>query len=101
MRASGHPGATLGLVSDISDAGIVLGLPLDLAADETVELEMADSVVYGRVICSVPRNSSFQSVIEVWRVALGATELSRMLQRILLEALPDAKGLDSPAPEFD
>ena len=93
--------SALGRVADIDESGLVLTLPVEFQPGEVIEIEMADSVVYGQVVDTFPRNSGFRSTIEVRRVALGKTELSRILRRVLLESMPQTSGLESPEPDFD
>ena len=83
-----------GMVSDISEAGICVAIPLQLAPGDLVQLEMADSVLRGHVVYSRSESSLFRTGIEVERVRLGATEISQLLQRTLSEAMPGAPGLD-------
>lgn len=85
--------SALGRVSDISNTGISVDLPFQLAPGDVVELEMADSTLYGHVIYSLPDNSIFRTGIEASRVLLGATNLSSILQRVLMEAMPQMPGL--------
>jgi hypothetical protein len=68
-------------------------LPFRLTAGDLVELELADSTLYGHVVYSHPDNSSFRTGIEASRVLLGATNLSGILQRVLMEAVPETPGL--------
>jgi hypothetical protein len=86
--------SAVGRVSDISKSGISVGLPFQLAADEMVEIEIADSTLYGHVIYSQPDNELFRTGIEASRVVLGATGLANILQRVLLENLPEIPGLE-------
>ena len=86
-------------ISNIRDSGIKVDLPFQLAAGDSVELEVADSTLYGRVIQSRPHNSLFRTAIEPVKIVLGGTDLSVLLQRVLLEALPEIPGLEpSEAP---
>jgi hypothetical protein len=97
--------SALGRVTDISNSGISVDLPFQLAAGDLVELEMADSTLYGQVVYSnaVYSNAAysnkdsslFRTGIEASRVLLGGTELSSILQRVLLEALPEMPGLET------
>jgi len=86
-----------GRVSNISESGISVDLPFQLSAGDAVELEMADSKIYGHVIYSQPGNSSFRTGIQASRVALGETSLSSVLQKVLIETLPLTPGLESTA----
>jgi hypothetical protein len=85
--------SALGYVADISNSGISVDLPFKLAAGDMVELEMADSTVYGQVVYSTADNSAFRTGIEARRVLLGSTDLSGILQRVLMETLPSMPGL--------
>ena len=93
--------STFGRVSEIVGSAITLVSPMELVPGEAVELEMADSILHGDVLCSKPHGSSFQTWIEMRRVVVGTTELSRILQRVLLKALPELPGLGSPDPDLD
>jgi hypothetical protein len=90
-----HPErATTGVVSDISASGISVMLPLQFAPGDRIELEMADSFVIGRVVYATAETSMFRTGIEVAQVRLGSTDLSRLLQKTLNEALPGVPGLE-------
>jgi PilZ domain len=80
-------------LSDISDSGISVVLPFQLTVGDLVELELADSTLYGHVVYSHPDNSSFRTGIEASRVLLGGSGLSRILEQVLTEALPSIPGL--------
>lgn len=83
-----------GRVSNISKSGISIDLPFQLAPGEPVELEMADSTVYGHVIYCNNEGDHFHTGILASRVALGGTSLSSLLQRVLMETLPLTPGLE-------
>jgi hypothetical protein len=87
----------VGLVADISSSGISICLPVQLRAGDMVAVEIADSMVYGHVIYSKPDGSSYRTGIEAIRVLLGGTDLSHLLQRILMERLPGIPGLEPSA----
>ncbi len=84
----------LARVSNISESGISVDLPFQLAPGDSVELEMADSTIYGHVVYSKPGNSTFPTGIQASRVALGGTDLSTVLQKVLMENLPLIPGLE-------
>ncbi len=83
-----------GRVSNISESGISVGLPFQLSPGDAVELEMADSTVYGHVVYSNKESDYFRTGIHASRVALGETSLSSLLQRVLIETLPLTPGLE-------
>ncbi len=88
--------SAVGLLADISSSGISVMLPFQLTAGDLLEVELADSTLYGHVVYCHPDGSSFRTGIEASRVMLGSTQLAGILQRILMEALPMIPGL-SPA----
>ena len=88
----GRPGC--GRVSEISQSGISVDLPFQHAAGDPVEVEMADSVLFGHVVYSNPESSLFRTKIEVKWVRLGGTALSHLLQRTLMETMPGNPGLE-------
>ncbi|HXP84425.1 MAG TPA: hypothetical protein VN841_06880 [Bryobacteraceae bacterium] len=65
-----------------------------------MEIEIADSLLIGRVIYSTASNSLFRTGIEATRVALGATVLAGLLQRILMETLPEVPGIEATEAQF-
>jgi hypothetical protein len=77
-----------GLVHDISTSGICAILPLQLAPGDQVKLEMADSLLFGHVIFCNQESGEFRTGIEVERVLLGDTDLSHVLQSVLVTHLP-------------
>lgn len=74
---------------------------MQLATGDAVQLEMADSVITGRVVHSSAAESGFRTGIEVIKVTLGATDLSYLLQRTLLEVLPATPGLEPAEARWD
>jgi hypothetical protein len=83
-----------GTVSDISPSGICVAMPIQLATGELITLEMADSLLSGSVAYSESENSEFRTVIEIKKVSLGTTDLSHLLQRILIDTIPCTPGLE-------
>jgi hypothetical protein len=91
----GQRESSRGRVLDISQTGMSVDLPVQLAPGDAVQLEMADSVVTARVAHSTPDGAGYRTGIEVIRVTLGATDLSYLLQRTLLEVMPTTLGLET------
>ena len=87
LSASGH-------VSDISKSGVCLRIPLQLSPGDLVRLEMAESILYGRVAYSALEGTLFRTGIEVYRVVLGGTNLSDILRGILKEEMPTVPGVE-------
>lgn len=86
--------SSIGRVSNISESGISVDLPFQLTPGDTVQLEMADSTVFGQVIYAHPGEAFFRTGIQASRVALGSTSLASLLQRVLLENMPLVPGLE-------
>ena len=86
--------SAIGKLCDMSDSGISVILPFRLVAADLVELEVADSLLAGRVIYSNPEDSSFRTGIAIQKVQLGNSDLSSLLQRTLLESMPSLPGVE-------
>lgn len=83
-----------GRTSNISESGISVIQPMQLAADDLVQLEMADSVAVGRVVYSKPEGAEFRIGIVMRQIQLGNSSLSSLLRRTLLDAMPGVPGLE-------
>jgi len=90
----GQRESSRGRVLDISQTGMSVDLPVQLEPGDAVQLEMADSVVTARVAHSTPDGKGYRTGVEVIRVTLGATDLSYLLQRTMLEVMPSTPGLE-------
>ena len=93
--------AVLGRVTEASNSGLSIVLPLALSPQDLVKLEMADSVLYAHVIHSSleesnPEEAEFRIGVEVERVLLGTTELASLLKKTLVEVIPETMGLEQP-----
>jgi hypothetical protein len=82
-----------GNVVDISKSGISVILPLQLAQGEIVQMNIADSRLFGQVVHSKAEGSLFRTGIEVAQVLLGGTDLSHILRRMLIAAIPATPGV--------
>jgi PilZ domain len=82
----GHSAA--GTICDISASGIGVVSPLPLAAGDVVRLDVAESVLFGIVTYATAGEAGSRTGIEVQRVLLGDSDLSRLLQRVLHEEMP-------------
>ena len=89
-----HEQSSLGQIYDMSENGLSVVLPLPFVSGELVELEIADSFLAGCVIYSNPENSLFRIGIEIQKVQLGNSDLSNLLQRTLMEAMPSVPGVE-------
>ena len=77
-----------GRVADISKTGVCVHVQLRLSPGDSVQLEMADSVLFGTVVHSSPEGESFRVGIEVVQVLLGGTDMSRLLEDALRLMMP-------------
>ena len=86
--------ASWGRVCDMSKSGITVVPPLQFAPADLVQLEMADSVLLGCVVYSIPEDSQFRTGIVVQRVQLGDSDVSNLLQETLRETIPSTPGVE-------
>jgi PilZ domain len=86
--------SALGRVYDMSDSGISVILPLRLDSEDIVELEMADSLLVGRVVYCNPEDGVYRLGIEIQRAQLGDSGLANLLHRTLMEAMPSVPGVE-------
>jgi hypothetical protein len=84
----GRDDSGAGRVEDISKTGVCVLLQLRLSPGDSVQLEMADSVLFGTVAHSSPVGESFRVGIEVVQVLLGGTDMSRLLEDALRLMMP-------------
>lgn len=92
--------SVLGRTCDISESGISVVQALELVAGDQVQLEMADSVLSGRVAYANREGEGFRVGIEVQKVHLGDSSLSSLLQKTLEESMPTLPGVEDVEPQF-
>lgn len=85
---------SMGEICDASEKGISVVLPLPSAPSDIVEIEVADSVLLGRVAYCNPEGSRYRTGLQVEKVHLGNSNLSTLLQRTLQEAMPCLPGVE-------
>lgn len=88
VRLSNKDQILPGRLEDISESGMCLILPSELAVDEIVRLETADCTLFGHVIYSTWTRNAFRTGIEVQRVLLGNTDLAELLRTALQDTMP-------------
>jgi len=89
--ASQDPVAT-GQMLNVSQSGICLSLSTRLAVGATVKVQIADCNLFGHVIyCG--EKPAFRTGIEIVRVLIGESELSRLVNAILAEIMPNTPGV--------
>lgn len=84
----GRDDSGAGRVADISKSGVCVLLQLRLSPGDSVQLEMADSVLFGTVVHSSPEGESFRIGIELAEVLLGGTDMSILLEDALRLMMP-------------
>lgn len=83
-----------GQIVDISRSGVCANLSLRFAAGAVVKAQLADCVLFGHVIYS-NEGPWFRTGIEVVRVLMGESDLSRLLNGILAETMPAIPGVSA------
>jgi hypothetical protein len=82
-----------GRMTDISESGMGVAVPFALAAGDIVQLDVDDSRLFGFVVHSSCEEDEYRAGIELQRVLIGASDLSRVLHLALRRALPDLPGV--------
>jgi hypothetical protein len=77
-----------GRITDISQSGICIVSPLQFERGDIVQLDLADSRVFGHTAYCQAEASLFRTGIEVVQVLVGGTQLTRLLGTILVDAAP-------------
>jgi hypothetical protein len=85
-----------GRVSDISESGMCVLLPVELAPGRVLKLEIAGSSLFGYVVYSNADGADFRTGIEITRVLFGESDLSKLLRAVLAEEIP---GMASSFPQ--
>jgi hypothetical protein len=83
-----------GQIVDISRSGVCANLSLRFAAGAVVKAQLADCVLFGHVVYS-NEGPWFRTGIEVVRVLMGESDLSRLLNGILAETMPGISAVKS------
>ncbi|MGH9647441.1 MAG: PilZ domain-containing protein, partial [Bryobacteraceae bacterium] len=83
VRLSNKDHIVPGKLEDISESGMCLILPCELAPEEIVRLETADCTLYGHVVHCTWQRNAFRTGIEVQRVLVGNTDLAELLRTAL------------------
>jgi hypothetical protein len=81
-----------GTVRDFSKSGICIDLPFALKPGDVVQMDMANSALFGHIVYSHPDGPLFRTGIEIMQVLLGDTDLAHLLQSVLNETMPGIPG---------
>ena len=90
LRLKNKDQIVTGRLEDLSESGLCLILPSELAADELVRLEVADCTLFGHVVYSTWQRNAYRIGVEVERVLLGNTDLAGLLRMALQDSMPRA-----------
>ena len=81
-----------GRIVNVSQSGICASLSMQLAVGATVKVQIHDCKLFGHIIyCD--EEPAFQTGIEIVRVLIGESDLSRLVRAILTEAMPNTPGV--------
>jgi hypothetical protein len=81
-----------GQIVEISQSGISANISRHLVLGASVKVQLADCVLFGRVT-SCDEEPAFRVVIEVVEVLLGESDLSRLVNAILVNVMPTMPGI--------
>jgi PilZ domain len=82
-----------GRVADISKSGVCVFSPVPFGLGDAVQLDMANSTLFGHVAYCNPEGALFRTGVEIVQVLLGGTDLSKLLQTTLEEMMPGTPGV--------
>jgi hypothetical protein len=89
-----HPAwSGYGQLADISKSGLSVTAPFELAEGDIVQVEIGDSNLYGFVVHASQEGIVFRAGIEIQRVLIGGSDLSRVLHLALRRLLPAVPGV--------
>jgi hypothetical protein len=83
-----------GRMTDISESGMGIVIPFALSPGDVVQLDVEDSRLFGFVVhVGLEENRNhYRAGIELQRVLIGSSDLSRVLNLALKQALPELAG---------
>ena len=82
-----------GRMTDISGSGMGVVVPFELKPGDILQLDVDDSRLFGFVVHAAPEADGYRVGIELQRVLIGGTDLSRLLHQTLQSALPELPGV--------
>jgi hypothetical protein len=80
-------------LTNISNSGVGLLLSEPLMPGDFVRLEIADTFLLGHVVHSRLDRDGFSAGVEIERVLIGGSDLSRLLHSVLAQNMPDIPGV--------
>jgi len=81
-----------GRIVNVSQSGICAALSMRLAVGVTVKVQIEDCMLFGHIIyCD--EEPPFRAGIEIVQVLIGESDLSRLVNAILAETMPNTPGV--------
>jgi hypothetical protein len=80
-----------GQIVNISQAGICANLSMRLSPNSIVRVQIGDCALFGHVAYS-DDDPSFRTGIDIVRVLIGESDLSRLVRAVLAETMPSTPG---------
>lgn len=75
-----------GIITDISEGGVRIQLEQYIAPGALIRLDLVDSMFWGHVVHARAEPGGYSMGIEVEKVLMGGSDISRLLQRVLEES---------------
>jgi hypothetical protein len=89
-----HPSwSGFGQITDISKSGLRVSAPFELAEGDIVQIEVADSNLFGFVVHASVDGALFRAGIEIQRVLIGGSDHAKVLHLALRQVLPAVPGV--------
>lgn len=86
-----------GQVVDVSEGGLCILVDLALAPSDLVQLQVADTSLFGQVAWVAEDEQPLRIGVAVFQVLLGTSDLSRLMESVLTQTMPMTPGLSSAA----
>jgi hypothetical protein len=80
-------------MTDLSNSGMSVLVPIELAAGDIVQLQIEDSTLFGFVMHASREGGSSRAGIELQRVLIGGSDLAKVLCGALRQVMPALPGV--------
>jgi hypothetical protein len=85
--------AGTGWIVDVSRTGIRARMPSRVDLGAIVKLEVADCALFGQALRCHEDAGAYEIGIEIVRVLIGRSDLARLVNAVLAEAMPNTPGV--------
>ena len=85
--------AGTGWIVDVSRTGIRARMPRRVEVGAIVKLEVADCALFGQALRCHEDAGAYEIGIEIVRVLIGSSDLGRLVNAVLAEAMPNTPGV--------